>query len=525
MRLNLPVTQRDFTFADDMTLMSATDTQGRITYANEAFVQVSGFEREELLGRAHNLVRHPDMPPEAFEDMWATLTAGDSWTALVKNRRKDGDHYWVRANATPVIRDQRLVGFLSVRTRPSEEEIRSAEALYRRFREGNAKGLAFRKGLIIRTGWASALTWLPRLSLQWRLRLALAAGALVFLLLSLMLGLDAKALTLAGLASGLGLLLSYGLIKQQVTRPLATILSHAKAVASGQAGPQQALARIDEIGMLMRAVNQAGLNLRALMDDIDHRSDVVNRGSSEIASGNLSLSDRSESQASALQQTAASMDQFASTVANNANHAREANELAKQASIAVSQGGAAVAQVVETMQRIQGASRQIGEIISVIDSIAFQTNILALNAAVEAARAGEQGRGFAVVAAEVRQLAKRSAEAAGEIKTLIANSNDTVEQGTRQVDVAGEGMKAVVQSIQRVGERIAEISVASAEQAQGVAQVNEAVALLDRATQENAALVEQNAGAAAGLKAQADQLVEAVNAFKGALLPGMAGTA
>ena len=149
MRMNLPVTQRSFDFPDDATLMSSTDTSSHITYANEAFIKVSGYERDEILGSPHNLVRHPDMPREAFADMWATLKSGESWTALVKNRRKDGDHYWVRANATPVVRGGSVVGYMSVRTKPGHDEVQQAEALYRRFREGQAGSKAFRRGLIV----------------------------------------------------------------------------------------------------------------------------------------------------------------------------------------------------------------------------------------------------------------------------------------------------------------------------------------------------------------------------------------
>lgn len=514
MRVNLPVTQVDFPVPSNVTLMSATDTRGVITYANEAFIQVSGFEREELLGQHHNMVRHPDMPSEAFLDMWATLKAGESWSALVKNRRKNGDHYWVRANATPVIRGGQLVGYLSVRTAPEEAEVAATEELYRRFREGDARGLAFRKGVVIRKGLRGWRSWSAALSLRWRVRLAMTVALLGMLLVG-SLGMSGQQLLWPALAAATGLLVAYALITVQLVKPMDDVLLHAKALAGGQGHPQAVSGRVDEIGMSMRAVHQAGLNLRSLLEDVVQRSDVVHHGSAEIAAGNVDLSNRVESQASALEQAAASMGQFAAAVGNNASHAREATELSRAATEAVSKGRVAVGQVVETMHQIEASSRQISDIISVIDSIAFRTNILALNAAVEAARAGEQGRGFAVVASEVRQLAKRSAEAAGEIKILISSSNRRVEQGTRQVDAAGQGMQAVVNSIERVSERIAEISAASTEQILGVNQVSDAVKMLDRVTQENAALVEETAAAAAGLRNQADRLVSAVHAFNG----------
>jgi len=241
----------------------------------------------------------------------------------------------------------------------------------------------------------------------------------------------------------------------------------------------------------------------------------------EIASGNHDLSARTESQASALQETAASMEELSSTVKQNADNAKQANQLAQNASTVAVQGGEVVAQVVDTMKGINDSSKKIADIISVIDGIAFQTNILALNAAVEAARAGEQGRGFAVVASEVRSLAGRSAEAAKEIKTLITDSVERVGQGTALVDQAGTTMSEVVASIRRVTDIMGEISAASSEQNKGVAQVGEAVTQIDQATQQNAALVEEMAAAASSLKSQAQDLVQAVSVFK--VAQGMGG--
>ena len=261
--------------------------------------------------------------------------------------------------------------------------------------------------------------------------------------------------------------------------------------------------------------------LKAMQDSLAHVVSNVRQGaegvasaSTQISHGNQDLSARTESQASALEETAASMEQLGSTVTQNADSARHANALAREASTVAGQGGAAVARVIETMKEINDSSRRIADIIGVIDSIAFQTNILALNAAVEAARAGDQGRGFAVVASEVRNLAGRSAEAAKEIKTLIGASVDRVEAGSSQVDQAGETMTQVVHAIQRVTDLMGEISAASAEQSAGVNQVGEAVMQMDQATQQNAALVEEMAAAAASLRSQAQELVQSVAVFQ-----------
>ncbi|NDP38417.1 MAG: chemotaxis protein [Rhodoferax sp.] len=265
---------------------------------------------------------------------------------------------------------------------------------------------------------------------------------------------------------------------------------------------------------LMGVMRQMQASLTEVVGSVRQGSEGVATASAEIAQGNHDLSARTEQQASALEETAASMEELSATVKQNADNARQANQLAQSASTVAIKGGNVVGQVVETMRGINDASRKISDIISVIDGIAFQTNILALNAAVEAARAGEQGRGFAVVASEVRSLAGRSADAAKEIKTLINTSVERVEQGTALVDQAGVTMTEVVSSIRRVTDIMGEISAASSEQSQGVSQVGEAVTQMDQATQQNAALVEEMAAAASSLKSQAQDLVGTVAVFK-----------
>jgi len=265
---------------------------------------------------------------------------------------------------------------------------------------------------------------------------------------------------------------------------------------------------------VMACLAQMQDSLRTVVSSVRMGSDSVATASGEIAQGNNDLSGRTEQQASALQQTAASMEELGSTVAQNADNARQANALAQQASTVAQQGGAAVGQVVATMRGINDSSKRIADITSVIDGIAFQTNILALNAAVEAARAGEQGRGFAVVAGEVRTLAQRSATAAKEIKSLIAASVEQIQHGSAQVDQAGETIEEVVRAIQHVTQIVNEIASASHEQSTGVHQVGDAISQMDQATQQNAALVEQSAAAAESLRHQARQLVDAVAVFR-----------
>ncbi len=307
-------------------------------------------------------------------------------------------------------------------------------------------------------------------------------------------------------------------VTRLITRPLSQAIGAAQNIASGDLTVALQAEGKDETAQLLQALDAMRANLAKVVSNVRSGSESVATASAEIAQGNNDLSARTEQQASALEETAASMEELSSTVQQNADNSRQANQLANNASTVAMQGGDVVGQVVETMKGINESSRKIADIISVIDGIAFQTNILALNAAVEAARAGEQGRGFAVVASEVRSLAGRSAEAAKEIKSLINASVERVEQGTTLVDKAGATMAEVVSSIRRVTDIMGEISAASSEQSSGVSQVGEAVTQMDQATQQNAALVEQMAAAASSLKGQAQDLVQVVATFK--LNPG-----
>jgi methyl-accepting chemotaxis protein len=320
-------------------------------------------------------------------------------------------------------------------------------------------------------------------------------------------------LALAGGALLLGAWFAH-VIAGSITRPLHRAVAVAQTVAAGDLGSLIEVHSKDETGMLLQALKDMNASLVDIVGRVRSGTDTIASASGEIASGNLNLSARTEQQASSLQQTASSMEQLTATVKQNGDNSRQAHTLALSASEVARRGGSVVSEVVGTMGEINASARKIVDIIAVIDGIAFQTNILALNAAVEAARAGEQGRGFAVVASEVRNLAQRSASAAREIKDLISDSVDKVEAGARLVDQAGSTMEDIVANMRQVTESIGEITRASAEQTMGIEQINHAIAQMDQVTQQNAALVEEAAAAAASLQDQSGALAQVVSVFQ-----------
>jgi aerotaxis receptor len=517
MRTNLPVTATERLIREGESIVSKTDMQGNITYVNPYFVEVSGFSEIELIGAPQNIIRHPDMPVEAFADMWHTIKAGVPWTGLVKNRCKNGDFYWIQANVTPVREAGRMVGYMSVRTRASRSDIEGAEKGYKLVREKKAHGMAIRDGALVPVGVTSMARRWRDLSLTKRI-----GGAITVLMLAIValcvaaVNAGAERTVVAGfgvLAIAVALYLWISL-HSTIIAPLRLAIDVARAIAAGDLSSRFSTVRNDDVGQLLRALQQMNVNLTAIIGDVHANVTSIQHGTGEIASGNMDLSKRTEAQAASLEQTAASMEEFSATVKQNASAAGEADQLAAMASTVAREGGEAVQKMMATMHDISASSGQIVEIISLIDGIAFQTNILALNAAVEAARAGEQGRGFAVVAGEVRNLAQRSAAAAREIKTLIDISGSKVKHGTDLATRASSTMGNIVEAVERVTTILGDISAASREQSAGIEQVNQAVAHMDEVTQQNAALVEEAAAAAAALDGQAMQLSQAVSVFK-----------
>ncbi|WP_192030105.1 methyl-accepting chemotaxis protein [Pseudomarimonas arenosa] len=719
-------------------IASTTDTRGIITDVNDYMVEISGYRRDELIGRPHNIVRHPDMPPAAFTDLWRSLKQGLPWVGVVKNRCKNGDHYWVLAHVTPVFDTAgKVTGYMSVRRRPSRDLIDNAERDFAAVRAGRLRGARMVNGQMQKPSLSARWNPLWRLNLATRLFLLAMFGVGYAALLLLLpaeseagAGLRLAFWPMAGFAAysawwlardvsgrlqgafdgfeamaqsnfdypvdvargdevgrvlrGLKstqIRLGHQLEKSEreaaassrvrralevasanvmvadhefrvvfVNQSLAALLKrheqriaesipqfsadtlvgmsidrfhkdpgarrsqlmqlnsthrarleingltfdlsvtpvlaeshtvgyvtewadrteelaiereveqvvsaasegrldqritehnkggHNLVVASGInqvlgafSGSLASLTRVLQAlaeGDLTRRVeerfsgafaemaehaNQTVDRLAQIVGQIQSAVSVIDSAASEISSGNADLSERSEQQAANLEETASSVEQLTATVQQNAANARSGRQVAESVSDIAQRGGDTVRQAVNTMRDITAASKQIEDIISVMDGIAFQTNILALNAAVEAARAGEQGRGFAVVASEVRALAQRSATSAKEIKQLIADSVQAVEKGALQVNEAGETIGRLVAEVGQVSTLMSEISAASDEQASGIGQVSNTINHLDSTTQQNAALVEQASAAARALSEEASKLGEAVSVFR-----------
>ncbi|WP_136064758.1 methyl-accepting chemotaxis protein [Modicisalibacter radicis] len=667
MRNNQPVSQREYVLDDEHYLISRTDLKGRITYANPAFVEVSGFSRDELIGSPHSLVRHPDMPEAAFANLWETLEAGESWQGLVKNRCKNGDHYWVNASVTPIFENGELQGYASVRVKADPEAYAHAERVYAQLRSGKARGVKLVRGQIVQRGLWGRLKRIQLRSLQGRM-VSIVVLALLLLAASGGLGLygldkagertqslqrdgledvarlqqidqlatqgyqllsnsdrmalmearldyaerleqtaarietiwgeftardvndteqaaafgeqldaylqqglmgmvsafngaeafdafvalrdnlealqdqgaalsaqvneliqskQAAALEMARqaqaerddmllfqsvlLATGMLLLVVMGLLSvRAIRRPLNESMQFTQQIAAGNLGATLPERRSGEMGRLMGALDVMRKSLSSIVKDVDHSVGIVRPASRDIADGNEDLSSRTEQQAASLQETASSMEQMTATVKQNASNAREASGLSSNAASSVRESGEVMGDVVDTMGRITDSSRKVSEIIGVIDSIAFQTNILALNASVEAARAGEQGRGFAVVASEVRNLAGRSADAAREIRALIDGSAQEIDNGAALVKRAETSIEGVVGAVLKVNDIMGEIASASDEQTGGIDQINQAIAQMDEVTQQNAERVQSSARAAQSLDEQVSKLADAV---------------
>lgn len=537
---------QEYKVNENQNLLSRTNSKGIITYAADAFVEVSGYSREELVGSPHSIIRHPDMPKEAFNDLWQTIKRGENWVGLVKNRRKNGQFYWVRAHVSPIMEKGTVQGYTSVRIKPTEEEIKLAEECYARLRAGNSRGFRLVSGQIKQSGWRYFFANLNYARLQARVYLALLINSILLVLatynmyasqalinspLERLANISAESkelvaevsqvlinseyictgiLFLVALIGTVSFLLLFASVRQEVKGATRFALQ----IAAGNLATDKPRVSSQEFSALtaMQQVMQRSLINISL--EIRRSLAAVRPISSKLTESSSVLAFRTERQCSALQDAANNMERMIDTVLKNADNAAQANNLATSAAHEVHQSGEAVNTVVARMAAITHSSTRIAEIVDVIDGIAFQTNILALNASIEAARAGQQGRGFAIVAQEVRNLATRSANAAAEVRTLVESCCHEITQGNAQVNRAQHAIAELVGLVQKVSNIMGEIASSSEEQRYGIEQINFAVIQLHESTQSNSTLAVDSSTVAHLLEEQVKALESSIEVLR-----------
>ena len=526
MRQEYTASAQEYVLQDTETIVSKTDLHGNITYVNQDFIRISGFSADELLGSPQNIVRHPDMPKEAFYDLWQTLRSGKAWTGLVKNRCKNGDYYWVEAHAAPITEHGEITGYTSIRVKPSRKQIETAQAAYQEIRKGSRRITVREGGVVKRPRFTKHPQRPPaELSLKSRLIVWTAAMIALFLLnafivwqLNLSNSTSVSVLpVIAEMTLLIGAVLAtFGGVAmyRRLISPLARAQHDIDRMSAGDLSGRIDANGNNEIAWLMQSLRKLQINVKLLVGQIKESTQQVNGQAISLANDNNQLSQRTEAQASNVEETSASVTQLTSIVQQHAENSEAANQLVASTAQAATKGAQATEQVTRTMGEIQESARKVVDIIGIINTIAFQTNILALNAAVEAARAGEQGRSFAVVAAEVRSLALRSADAAKDIKSLIEDSATRINAGSQQVEQTAQIMQDILDSARRATQIMGEIAIAGKEQSLGIEHINQAVGQIEVLTQDNATAVSCTAKTAETLQDQAALLTELVNAFK-----------
>jgi aerotaxis receptor len=489
-------------------LISRTTSEGVITYVNQAFSDAVGIPVKQLVGIPYTQLFDPATPQEAVHDMRrTTITQGRRWEGLTRVRARDGRSIWATTNVSLVRVNGKVIGSTSVRTYASPENIAYAEKMLRRFKEKRARGWAIRGGGFVRTGFVGLMQRCIKPTAPKALLLIQMPAALFFFAIGALFraaqGWEQSLSWWTMLITGIALSgLVAWLVSARSQAPVEQACDFAHRIAAGDLeAPLDESAGRNSAAALIRALLLMRRSMASMIGNIAIGVATMSVAIKEIAAGNLDLSRRTESQAASLEETASSMEHLTATVQQNAEHAQRASLMAAEASAAALSGGKAFASIVDTMSDISDSAHRIGEIVRVVEGIAFQTNILALNAAVEAARAGEHGRGFAVVASK-------------EIGALIAESIARVASGSALVKTSTATMENVVSSIAGVNTLISEISEASLEQSRGIAQVGQAVVHMDEATQQNAALVEQAAAAAQSLAQQVEQVQLSLGVFK-----------
>jgi aerotaxis receptor len=514
MRKNLPVSDIEVPLSPDETLMSVTDAKGRIVYANDSFVRTSGFARDELVGQAHNIVRHPDMPAAAFADLWRTLKGGASWTGLVKNRTKDGRFYWVRANVTPIQRDGGLHGYLSVRTGVTRAEAEAAGRLYRAFNDGTARGV-FLRGHFIPAGprgWPARLQLVP-------LSARAYATTATLCVVNLALMVTAVGWRDGVLAAVPGAVLCAVLafcLRQHVFERLRALADEATRVACGELLSDSLASRsgrFDDICRTARGVNQSSLNFRAVVDAMLAKSELVSETTVQVARQSTQLDARTQSSSDQLGRASSAVEQFGAALDVVVDHAAQTAHAARDVTVAARTAQSHAQGIAKRLKVVEDSVLEIAQATDAIRAISSQTHLLSLNASIEAARAGEHGRGFAVVAQEVRRLATSTSQAVDLIQRVGERSAADVRGG----EVAAAELIGSISSINDhaddVSARMGELAQSVAEQRKAMQEIERSVLGMSEATTQNAILVADTAAAAASLGDEAAHLKQTAQVF------------
>jgi aerotaxis receptor len=479
--------------AEGTILVSKTTPEGIITFCNGNLIKLSGYSENELCGNSHNIVRHPDTPAVLFEDLWATITNGEPWSGVIKNRTKNGDHYWVYANVTPIFNQRKIIGFMSVRTKPTEQQIEEAKKLFATLKNtpesvtrqapASSRKYTLQKKLAALGATMAALQFLAIIAWASNANAAIVLGLLLLPLVPMLLG--------------------GHWINKQITRPLACISSKLQSLLEGNFFDWVDTRRNDEVGTVMKQLRMIQIKLG--FDMVDSNDTVLKL--LKLVAKLDQLSHRFQGSAASMEESVVNITKINSLVQNNAQNALDADHMSICVMAQVEKSQVALNNAVDAMSAINESTRKIADIITVIDEIAFKTNLLALNASVEAAHAGDQGKGFAVVADEVRSLSQHTTAAASEVKKLIEDSIDKVRDGSDMINLSNTAMQDVVAEVKNVSKLISQISISGKEQALGIEKLAENIQNINETLQHSIHLIDKTSEQSENIGKRAQEFI------------------